>query len=250
MVSAHGANHKKLREKRETNKMTHTIETLEPVEAARAALKIAQDNYRRARAKYEKLDATIEASEKRLATAQNDLAGYANTDADKASAAARLLLKGAELKLPEAVTKNLAERDALKGEVQILIDGIGALKEQLKTAYADKKRLYTELDAAAAAILRSESDKLATRLATILKEARTIAQRLRAYQVAGSAPRTGQDVFVGARQCISDFGNQMLAQVASPLQFDDMGSGARTRALVEWHLALLQDANAEEKPHA
>jgi len=215
-----------------------------PADTTRETLKIAQSNYKRACVKFDKLDATIETAEKRLATAQNDLAGYANTDADKASAAARLLLKGAELKLPEAVTKNIADRDALKGEVQILIDGIGALKEQLKTAFADIKRLYTELDDAAAAILRADSDKLATRLATILEEARTIAQRLRAYQVAGSAPRTGQDVFVGARQCISDFANQMLATIASPLRLDDVGSGSRTRALVDWHSALLRDANA------
>ena len=227
----------------------HTIADakLDAIEGARAALKAARQQYDRACAKYEKIDSTIEASEQRLATATNDLAGFKHADEDASQAAARLLLKGAELKLPQAVAKNLAERDALKGEVQILADGIGALKEQLTAAYADKKRSYIELDNAAAAILRAEGDKLATRLATILEEARVIAQKLRAYQVAGVAPREGQDVYVGARPCISDFGNQMLAQIASPLHLDDVGSGARTKALVEWHTRLLKDTKAELK---
>jgi hypothetical protein len=156
------------------------------------------------------------------------------------------LLKGGDLKLPEAVTKNLAERDALKGEVQILEDGLSALRDQVKDAYAAKRAAYAALDDAAAAILRAESDTLATRLASILEEARVIAQKLRAHQSAGAYPRDKQDVYVGARPCISDFGNQILAQVASPLRLDDVGNGARTKALVDWHTALIKDASAPE----
>jgi len=155
------------------------------------------------------------------------------------------LLKGGDLKLPEAIAKNLAERDALKGEIQILTDGLGSLREQVKDAYADKRACYAALDDAAAAVLRADSDTLATRLATILEEARVIGQRLRSYQSAGNYPRDKQDVFVAARPCISAFGNQMLLTVASPLRLDDVGSGARTRALVEWHSSLLKDAAAE-----
>jgi len=235
-----------------------TIHTTVPVEKdateiAREALKIAQSNYKRACVKHEKIAATIEAAEGRLATRQNDLAGYKHADDDAALASARLLLKGGELKLPEAVTKNLADRDAMKGENRILEDGLRSLNEQVKTTYAAKRADYTALDDAAASILRADSDKLAQRVARILEEARTIAQRLRAYQVAGVAPRTGQDVFVGARQTISDFGNQMLAQVASPLRLDDIGGGARIKALVEFHQALIKDASAalpEEHEHA
>lgn len=213
-------------------------------DAARAALAIAQDNYRRSCAKHARISATIEAAEKRLATAQNDLEGYKNADADRATASAKLLLKGGDLKLPEAIAKNLAERDALKGEIQILEDGLGSLREQCKTAYADKKTCYGALDDAAAAILRADSDTLATRLATILEEARVIAQRLRAFQTAGAVPRDKQNVYIGARPCISAFGNQMLSTVASPLRLDDVGSGAPTRALVDWHSALIKDASA------
>ena len=175
---------------------------------------------------------------------QRSIIVYKHADDDAALASAKLLLKGGELRLPEAITKVLAARDALRGEVKILEDGLGALREQLKDAYSNKKTTYTALDYAAAAVLRADSDKLAQRLATILEEGRTIAQRLRAYQVAGVAPRTGQDVFVGARQCISDFGNQMLSQVANPLRFDDVGGGARTKALVDFHVALIKDAGA------
>jgi hypothetical protein len=222
--------------------MTH--EKLEPVEATRAALKIAQDNYRRARAKHEKIEATIEGAEARLATRINDFAGYKNLDEDVAMASAKLLLKGGDLRLPEAIAKQQADRAALESERHILEDGLRSLSEQLKDTYAAKRTAYTALDAAAAAILRDDSDALAQRLATILEEARTIAQRLRAYQAAGSAPRTGQDIFVGARQCISDFANQVLAQVASPLRLDDVGSGARTKALVDWHMRLIASATA------
>jgi len=59
----------------------------EATEAVRAALKIAQDNYRRACVRHDKISATIEAAEARLARAQNDLEGYRNLDADTAPAA-------------------------------------------------------------------------------------------------------------------------------------------------------------------
>ncbi len=143
-----------------------TIHTTVPVEKdaieiARETLKIAQDNYRRANVKYTKIASTIEAAEKRHATAVNDLAGYKHADDDAALASAKLLLKGGELRLPEATTKVLAARDALRGEVKILEDGLGALREQLKDAYSNKKTTYTALDNAAAAVLRTDSDKLA-----------------------------------------------------------------------------------------
>jgi hypothetical protein len=208
-------------------------------------LKIAQDNYRRANAKYQKIDATIEEGEKRLASRQNDLTGYKNVNADRATASAKLLLKGGDLKLPEKIAKNVAERDALVAEIQIVEEGLGALREQLKDAYANKRTCYFALDDAAAEILRADSDKLATRLATILEEARTIGQRLRAHQSSGVFPRTEQDVFVSARLCISGFGNQMLAMLASPLSLDRVGEGARTKHLVDYHVALIKDAAAE-----
>jgi hypothetical protein len=218
----------------------------DPVATARAALAIAQADYRKASVKYEKIDVIIEASEKRLATRQNDLQGYKHLDEDMRTASAKLLLKGGDLKLSEAINKNLAARDALISEAKILTDGLASLREQLATAYSDKKATYAALDDAAAAILRADTDTLATRLATILEEARTIGQQLRAYQSASTYPREKQDVHIGVRPCISDFGNQMLATVASPLSIDHVGEGARTRALVDFHTALIKDAAALE----
>ena len=101
---------------------------------------------------------------------QRSIIVYKHADDDAALASAKLLLKGGELRLPEAITKVLAARDALRGEVKILEDGLGALREQLKDAYSNKKTTYTALDYAAAAVLRADSDKLAQRLATILEE--------------------------------------------------------------------------------
>jgi hypothetical protein len=114
----------------------------------------------------------------------------------------------------------------------------------VKSGYQNKKALFERLDDAAAAVLRVASDTLATRLASILEEARTLAQRLRAYQSAGNFPRQ-QDIYVGARPCISSFGNQMLQAVASPLRLDDVGSGTRTKALVAWHMGLITNPDAE-----
>lgn len=82
--------------------MTHTVDEARPADAARAALKIAQQDFRRATIRHEKIDATIEEAEARLATKLNDLAGYKNVDADRATASAKLLLKGGDLKLPDA----------------------------------------------------------------------------------------------------------------------------------------------------
>jgi hypothetical protein len=225
--------------------MTHTVDEARPADAARAALAIAQGNYRRATIKHQKIDATIEAAEKRLATATNDLEGYKNLDADVGTASAKLLLKGGDLKLGAAIAKQIADRDALRNEIKILQDGLGALGEQIKEVYAHKRTCYIALDDAAAAILRADSDTLATRLATILEEARVIAQRLRAYQSAGVFPREQQDIHIGARPCISAFGNQMLATVASPLHLDSVGEGSRTKTLVEWHTKLIRNPDAE-----
>jgi len=151
------------------------VEATDPVAAARVALKNAQAAYDKASARYDKLNATIDATEDRLAKGQTSLAGYDDRlDAEGASASAKLILQGAELKIPEPLARKLADRDNLRGEIKILSDGLGSLKESLKQAYSDKRATYTALDDAAAAVLRAAGDTEAARLATILEEARTL----------------------------------------------------------------------------
>ena len=92
---------------------------------------------------------------------------------------------------------------------------------------------------------------IALQAAKLLEELRVLGLRLKAYQNAGDFPREKAPFYIGGRPCTSGYANQILAAIVSPPRIDDVGLGAATKRLVEWHVKLLTDANAElEDPNA
>jgi len=220
----------------------------DPCAAAREALRIAQAAYRKAAAKHGKLMEVADAAEKRLATTINDLREYEHLEDDVALASCKLLIKGGgggELQLPETSLKQIAARDALSNDRKILEQGLVSLHATVRDSYAHKKTAYTALDDAGAAILRAESDVIALRCASLLEELRAFGSRLKALQNAGGFPREKPDFYIGMRPCTSGYANQVMAQIETPPRLE--GNGAATKRLVEWHEALLGDANTTPK---
>lgn len=222
---------------------TAPVEKVDPAEAARANLKAARKAYDKASARWTTLSDTIDAAEARLAKGEASLAKYhEHLDAEVAEVSAKLILQGRELKIPEPLARKLADRDRLNGEMKILSDGLGALKENLKTAYAAKREQYEKLDDAAAAVLRAVSEPLAMRLAALREEERTLAQRLRAFQHA-SIVRKPAEFYIQRRDLLGQLGAQLLRAVEEPLRLDDVGAGAHAGVLVDWHQKLIADAS-------
>jgi hypothetical protein len=224
--------------------MNKIVEIVDAVEPARAALKIAIQNYARASGKHEKIMSTIETAEARLATRQNDLADYANADADAGAAAAQLLLKGAALELPEAVSENLAKRDALKAEIHILKGGLTSLHESLKTAYQVKREKFEALDAAASEVIKATSAPLAMELAALRERERVLVKKLGEYRDA-SIIRLQSDFYVSHHDFVGQLGTQLIQASEGLLPVDRWNAVEHTASIAKWHGKLLKDATAE-----
>ena len=106
----------------------------DPAEAARASLRLAQADYRRASAKHGKLMEVAAAAEKRLASTVNDLRDRGHVEQDVALASCQALIKAGDgpLELPKATLKQIAEKARLESDRGILEKGLTSLGEQIR----------------------------------------------------------------------------------------------------------------------
>lgn len=218
--------------------------TGEPVSTTREKLRAAQADYRKASARWDKIDATISNSEKLLSTRTIDLDGYKNLDQDVQMASAKLLLKGTgALKLSEAIAKQISDRDAIKGDIKILEGGLVSLREQLKQAYSAKRDTWFALIEEASEIVRAQGSlPLSNRLAALKEEQRQIVKNLRAFESASITHPQHETFYIARKDFLGQLGAQLIFQEPG----HDLNVALAT-SVTAWFENLLRDPDAMMK---